>query len=148
MDATTGDGSSLRTWVSPVVIGHVYQVRVRTVGLYGKSTWRESGEVTAAGPTIVLAAPTIRTATGGVGRVDLVLDQADDADVSQIEVWRATVNNVGSATLITTRNATANVTVSWANTGLSAGTYYYWARSRDGLGNASPYSAVKSATAT
>lgn len=148
VDGTTGDGSTFRAWVTPVVVGYVYQTRVRTVGLYGKSLWRESGEVTASGPSIVLAAPSIRTATGGVGRVDLVLDQADDANVSKIEVWRATVNNLASASLITTRNATANVTASWANTGLASGTYYYWTRSRDGIGNASAFSAVKSATAT
>lgn len=148
IDGTSGDGVTFRGWASPAVVGRVYQARVRTVGIYGKSLWRESGEVTAAGPTIVLTAPSIRTATGGVGRVDLVIDQADDANATQLELWRSTSNDVNTATLRITFAVGRNATVTWANAGLPANTYHYWARSRDGLGNASAFSAVKSATVT
>ncbi len=135
-------------YVVPVWIDDDYEVRVRTIGLYGSSSWRTSSVVVASGPTIAIDAASIRTATGGAGQVALVLDQADDDAPTKIEVWRATVNDVASASLITSRSATANVTVNWTNTGLAAGTYYFWARARDGFGNVSAYSAVKSATAT
>lgn len=148
VDISANDAGSYIVHLSPVVIGSNYQFRVRSIGIYGSSLWRESGTVAASGPSATLLTPSIRTATGGAGQVALVLDQADDPGATQIEVWRATVNNVNSATLITTRNAAANVTVSWTNTGLAAGTYYYWARARDGFGNISAYSAVRSATAT
>lgn len=148
VDITANDAGTYIVHLSPVVIGDTYQFRVRSIGVYGSSGWRESGTVAASGPSATLSTPSIRTATGGAGQVALVLDQADDPDATKIEVWRATVNNVNSASLITTRNAAANVTVSWTNTGLAAGTYYFWARAKDGLGNISAYSAVKSATVT
>ncbi|WP_151720787.1 phage tail protein [Gemmobacter serpentinus] len=148
VDRAASDGTTYRSWIAQAVNGNQYQVRVRTVGLYGKSTWMESGIVTASGPAAVLLTPSIRTATGGSGRVDLVIDQSNDAATTRVEIWRATVNDSASATMITVRNGGPNAVVSYANTGLSAGTYYYWARSRDGLGNASPYSPVKSAIVT
>jgi len=140
--------AALVGYITPVVIGDDYEARVRTVGLYGVSTWRASSVVVGSGPTVAIEAASILTATGGVGQVALVLDQADDDAPTKIEVWRATVNDVLSASLITSRSATANVTVNWTNTGLAAGTYYFWARARDGFGNVSAYSAVKSATVT
>jgi hypothetical protein len=148
VDVSAVSGGVHTVHVVPVVIGSIYQIRVRSVGLYGTSAWVTSGNVTATGPSATIAAPAIRSATGRVGQVDLVLDQADDPAATKIEVWRGTVNNVALASLITTRNAAANVTVNWTNTGLAAGTYFYWARARDGFANLSAYSAVRSATAT
>jgi predicted phage tail protein len=141
-------GNLYTAHLSPVVLGTSYEIRVRSVGLYGTSEWRTSASVVASGPSAVVAAPSIRSATGGVAQVVLVLDQADDPAATQIEVWRGAANNVASASLITTRTAGSNVTVNLTDTGLAAGTYFYWARSRDGFGNLSDFSAVRSAAAT
>jgi hypothetical protein len=148
VDVSAVSGGVHTVHLMPVTLFAMYRIRVRSVGLYGTSVWRWSDNVTATGPSAMIAAPAIRSATGGVGQVVLVLDQADDPDATKIEVWRGTVNDVALASLIATRNAAANVTVNWTNTGLAAGTYFYWARARDGFGNLSAYSAVRSATAT
>ena len=148
VDVSAVSGGVHTVHLMPVTLFQTYRIRVRSVGLYGTSVWRWSNNVTATGPSATIAAPAIRSATGGVGQVDLVLDQADDPAATKIEVWRGTVNDVALASLIATRNAAANVTVNWTNTGLAAGTYFYWARARDGFANLSAYSAVRSAIAT
>jgi hypothetical protein len=148
VDVSAVSGGVHTVHLMPVTLFQTYRIRVRSVGLYGTSVWRWSNNVTATGPSATIAAPAIRSATGGVGQVVLVLDQADDPDATKIEVWRGTVNDVALASLIATRNAAANVTVNWTNTGLAAGTYFYWARARDGFANLSAYSAVRSAIAT
>ena len=135
-------------FVSPVVIGSSYTVRVRTVGLYGRSTWVTSSPIIAAGPAATVGTPSIRSATGGVGQVSLVLDQANDQGAIMFEVWRAAVNNTSFAALITTINLGPSGAIGWVNTGLSAGTYYYWGKAKDQFGNVSAFSTVKSATAT
>lgn len=149
VDATTGDGATCRAWLSYVVIDSEYRVRVRSVGTYGKSGWVVSAGVVASGPVLTLQMPVVQSATGGAGRIDLVLRQASDADATRIEVWVATVDDIGAASLLATLPAGASVVTTYAHTGLgSTETRHYWIRSRNGFGNASPFSASTSATTT
>jgi len=135
-----------RIWIAPVQVGSAYSVRIRTAGLYGRSDWLTSAEITAAGPSGTLATPVILSATGGARKVDLSLRQGADSAATSIELWRGTSNAVSAATLIASIAAGASVSIAHSDTGLSAGEHFYFARARNGYGAASPFTAAMAAT--
>lgn len=140
------DGPDYRAWIAPVTVDRDYQVRVRTIGVYGKSAWRTGAAITAAGPSDTLATPTILLAVGGVAKTDLTLRQGNDSAATRIEVWASNTNDLGTATLIGTVIAASNVTVAFSESGLPSGVRYYWLRARNGFDAASAYTAGTSAT--
>ncbi|MCL4065350.1 phage tail protein [Pseudomonas sp. GX19020] len=145
------DGSEARipVYVVPVALGRQYRARVRGIGVYGESDWVEVGPVIATAPTRIVAVPSILMAIGGIGRVDLTLRQANDANAVRIELAANSVNLIGGAAIIADIPLGANVTVASSEGSLGSGvTRYYWLRARDSLGNASAWSAVANATTT
>lgn len=148
----TGDagfGLTFAGYIVPVRIGRRYRARVKAVGHYGDSGWIESNIATASAPTRVIGLPSILLAVGGAGRVDLTLRQANDFNASQMDLAAGATSSIGSASIISTIPAGANVTVAHTESDLGAEvTRYYWLRARDSLGNVSPWTAAASATTT
>ncbi|NPD15737.1 hypothetical protein HOY34_11040 [Xinfangfangia sp. D13-10-4-6] len=136
-------------YVPMVDLGHGYRARVRSVGIYGESDWVTSDDIVASAPERVILAPSILMATGGIGRVDLTLRQSNDANAVTMQLAASLTPNVAASAIIATVPAGSNVTVAQTESGLGNGvTRYYWLRARDSFGNASPWSAMASATTT
>ncbi|PIV25505.1 hypothetical protein CO101_01175 [Candidatus Berkelbacteria bacterium CG_4_9_14_3_um_filter_39_23] len=102
--------------------------------------------VTAATDTIAPSAPTGITATAGTEKITLGWTKPTDADFTGIKIYRSTTaGTVGD--LVTTIASTT--TASYENTGLTAGTkYYYVVRSYDSSGNISTNTTQVNATPT
>ena len=144
-----GSEATISGYIVPVTLGRQYRARVRGIGVYGESAWVVSAPVVATAPSRIVAPPAILMATGGIGRVDLTLRQANDANAVRLELAASNVNLIGSAAIIADVPLSANVTVAYSDGGLGSGvTRYYWLRARDSLGNASAWSAVANATTT
>ncbi|MER8999998.1 hypothetical protein NKH58_19430 [Mesorhizobium australicum] len=73
-------------------------------------------------------------ATGGVGQVALTWNTPNSANYVATNVRRNTVNTEGTATVVRTEYGAPSSADAWTNTGLAAGTYYYWLRSVNGSG--------------
>lgn len=68
---------------------------------------------------------------------------AGNTDLVSTEIWRATTNNIASASLVATVPYPQET---WADTNLTSGsTYYYWVRHVDKDGNHGPYNAAATA---
>ena len=128
--------------------GQNYRIRVRTVGTFGTSDWIYSDTITATGPAVVVQRPPAPEANAvSSSRINIVATQADDQRARAILIYGSDVDNPLVATLLTTRQAGASVSVSHADTGLAAATTrYYYARARDEWGNLSDFSPGGSAT--
>lgn len=114
---------------SPAVVnGTIYEVSYRTEGPNGRATaWSSVTNVTVQSNPTAPAALTAASATGGVGAATVNFTTANDANQYAVAVYRNTVNVFGSATLVHTVYVGPNSATYDTNTGLSAGTYYFWA---------------------
>ncbi|HZC73480.1 MAG TPA: Ig-like domain-containing protein [Jatrophihabitans sp.] len=93
-------------------------------------------------------APTNLTATGGIGRVGLSWSAAtDNIGVAKYDVYRSTTPGFTPSPANQVVQASGS-TLSYSDTGLSAGTYYYQVKAEDAAANISPSSNEASATAT
>lgn len=149
LDVSAADGvgvySATIQWPT---IGDGYRVRVASIGTWGKSAWRVSPEIIAAGPEVVIPAPGAPTATAqGANRINVGATQIADGRARVLLIYSNTVDSPLTATLKWEVPASASVAVSRADTGLPSGTTrYYFARTRDQWGNLSDFSASGSAT--
>lgn len=105
------------------------------------------GQFTVVADTTAPTAPTGLTATAAGGsQVNLAWTVSGSADVARQEIFRNTSNTRGSATLVQTIND--NTTATFADTGLTAATtYYYWVEAVDGAGNRSTAATASATTA-
>ena len=120
-----------------------FQARVIAVDTSGnKSNPSTVVSHTTLADTTPPAVPTNVTATAGLDAIWLKWTSPSDADLSHIEVWENSTNNIGSAAHI--GNVTGDTL---ARTGLDIETTrYYWLRSVDTSGNKSSFTSVVSAT--
>jgi hypothetical protein len=94
-----------------------------------------------------IAKPIDGTATGGAGQIVVTFDLPSLGGFEQIEFWGADVDDVEDAELLKTKNAVAGATRSYTETGLGAAvTRYYFARSKNGGGRFSGFTASVSDT--
>lgn len=68
-------------------------------------------------------------ATGGVGQVALTWDSPNSGNYYAANIRRNTVDNEGASSVVRTEYGPASTADAWTDTGLAAGTYYYWIRS-------------------
>lgn len=143
------DMDELRAWSRVVDDGVEYLVQWQTVTAGGRgSDWSAGTEVTAiANPT---APPPLAAAsvTGGAGQATVNFTTANSKNQASVRIYRGTTTVFGSATVVTTEIAAANVTRAYIDVGLSAGTYYYWAEPRNGSGVAGTATGPMTATVT
>ncbi|UFS64403.1 phage tail protein [Paracoccus denitrificans] len=137
--------SGLISLAAPLTL---YQVRVRTVGMYGRSSWVLSDPIAALGPSVSLNQPPQPSAAAvNASRINITGQQANDLNAHELLFYANDIDSPLTASALDSRNAGASVTVTVSETGLSTGTTrFYWTRARDQWGNLSDFSA--SATAT
>lgn len=98
------------------------------------SSWTSSIILTAVADPTPPGIVTSLVATGGTGQVALTWTSPNSANYSSAHIRRNTVNTEGTATLVRTEYGPASTPDSWTNTGLTAGTYYYWVKSANASG--------------
>ncbi|MBS1188903.1 MAG: hypothetical protein H6R10_695 [Rhodocyclaceae bacterium] len=123
------------------IVGRVYDVRVRSISVYGgmKSAWAVLNGTSATPPIVAPAAP-VATATGALFSVRLVWTFGDARqDIRSTEVWFASVNDRGHASF-TRLTTEAFPRREYTHPGLSpGGGGYYWIRVVDTWGNVSAW---------
>ena len=137
--------SGLISFATPLSL---YQVRVQTVGSYGRSGWVLSDPIVALGPDASVNQPPQPVATAiSSSRIDVSAQQSDDSNARELLFYANDIDSPLTAAALDSRNAGASVTVTVSETGLTTGTTrYYFTRARDQWGNLSDFSASASAT--
>lgn len=128
------DGAtSART--APLEDGEDYEARVRHVTITGRvGDWSDVETVGVVADTTAPSPVSGVSATGGAGQVLLSWTSPNSPNFVAVNIYRNTTNNAGTATLVHTEYGPASNSDSYTNTGLSAGTYYYWLAARNGSG--------------
>ena len=135
-------GTSNSYTLAPVLNGYDYIIRVRAINSLGvRSPWI-STSIASAGDTTPPSEPTFLLATGAYKSVNISWNNPADLDLSYVEIYANTTNNLGTATPVGT-SASTNFT----HYGLENNvTRYYWVRAVDYSLNKSPFTASVSAT--
>jgi hypothetical protein len=122
-----------RTETGVLADGESYDVRGRVIG-YGAVEGNWSSVVTFTA-TADVTAPTVVTAvsaTGGVGVSTINWTSPNNSHYVKARLYRNTSNTFGTATFVKDIFGPASTAQSTADTGLAAGTYYYWVKASNG----------------
>jgi len=108
--------------------GVQYEYQARHVTLTGRQgAWTSPTiKLTATADTTAPGVVTLGTVTGGVGQVSIGYTTPNSANFSRVYIYRNTVNNFGTATRVKTVYGSPSTAYTSVDTGLTAGTYYYW----------------------
>ena len=122
----------------PVTSGTEYEVRVRATSIAGRpGAWSGIETITPVAQA-TLEAPTSLSAIGDTGKADISFGMPNGSAVDHVKLYGAGTDDFGSATQVGSDiNAAPGSLVTVEETGLSAGTRYYWARSFDAEDNGS-----------
>ncbi|NUM72727.1 hypothetical protein HUU40_00055 [candidate division KSB1 bacterium] len=148
-ESLNGSGD-IFAFLAAVKIGTAYEIRVRAVGTNGASEWVYSDPVTVSAGSYLAPAPTPISAVGGSGDIAVTFKTPNDNDFRAFETWGANSDDIGLASLIFGPiYAAPNTSFTQVESGLTGGQIrFYFARSFDRNGQASPFSASISATAS
>lgn len=137
-------GDLLAEMIGGVVIGEIYDVRIRFVNnAQVRGAYSTTASVTVLGDVSAPAVPTGLAAVAGTGKaVSLSWNANTEPDFAEYGVYRHTSDVPGSATLIAEVSASRFVDVDVA----LGTTYYYWITAIDSSENASVKSASVNAT--
>lgn len=116
--------------------GVEYQFRARYVTGAGATPgeWTDPILITPVADTDRPDAVTNVYASGGVGQATVNWRAPNNANYIAANIYRHTANDFGASSLVRTEYGPANFNQSWTDTGLSAGTYYYWIKARNASG--------------
>lgn len=139
-DARTARGGAVSSGVA-------YAVRVRALTISGRPSAYATGTITPVADAPVLGPPTELTATGGVGKADVSFRMPTGASLAFARLYHSSSNSAATATqvggiIIGGLGQMMSVT----DTGLAAGTQYYWVRAFDGSGGSSAVTGPATAT--
>jgi hypothetical protein len=117
----TGSGSGSPVTVSGLTYGTSYTFKVYATNSVGKSSW--SGASNSVTPSSTPSAPTLSTPTAGNAEVDLSWSApaSNGSAVASYKIYRGTSSG-GESILLNT----GNTNTTYANTGLTNGTTYYY----------------------
>jgi hypothetical protein len=109
--------------------GTEYEVQVRALTIsYWASAWSASVNITPTA-TVSLSAPTELAATGGAGAADITFRMPTGATLAFARLYRNSTNDFSTATQVGGDIVGGlGEVMSVHDSGLSAGTKYYWAR--------------------
>lgn len=131
--------------------GGSYDLRVRWAAGSGGtvSDWSTAGPIAAVADEVITGPPTGFVANGGTGSVMLAWTAPGDANLRAVRLYRAASGaGFGSAVALTTVSLSPNQSFDMTDTGLSAGSYEYWARALNMSGLGNPGSTAGPVTAT
>lgn len=134
--AVDNDAATARS--GAVNSGTEYEVQIRalTIG-YRASAWSGSVTITPSA-SVTVGAPSALAATGGVGEAEITFAMPTSASLAYARLYRTSTSSfTGASQVGSDITAPAGALVTVTDTGLSAGTFYYWARAFDGTGGAS-----------
>lgn len=117
------------TYSDTVPNGQTHKVRWRTVSSSGRATdWvAPPTNVNAVADTTPPGPVTGVSAVGGAGIVDIEWTSPNSGNYLATAIYRNTTNDFGTAVFVPPLEyGAANSADEWQDSGLSAGTYYYW----------------------
>jgi hypothetical protein len=121
----------------PLTDGVSYDVQVRAQRQTGAtSVWTPVTPISVVA-VVDASAPgsvTSVSATPGSGTVDLEWTAPNSANYVASRVYRNTVDDFGTSTLVRTEYGAASTVDAWQDTGLAADDYYYWISAINGSG--------------
>lgn len=130
--------------------GATYEAQVRNRTGSGRSgDWSGSVSVVAIANTTAPAALTAFAVTVTGGTTGAVAFTApNDPNYAATRIWRGTTGTFSAATLVQTEYGVVGMADAWDDTGLSPGTWYYWAAPVNGSGIEGPLSGPDDITIT
>jgi hypothetical protein len=132
--------------VAPIRTGTNYAISVLAVNSIGAKSTALTGSLTPLGDTSAPSAPTGLTATGGFKNIQIEWTSPSDQDLAFVDVYMAFESNLAYSRIATIA-AQPSVNGVYVDQGLANGDdYFYKLKAIDRSGNASPFSAVVSAT--
>ena len=144
----SGDTITIDTGFVPANASIDLQVDYRTGG-GSPSDWSTTTTVSTSTSAVAPSDPSWISATGGTGQAVLDWRNSASANFDHIVLSRGTTTSFGAASAVGSPFAGApGATEAYTNTGLAAGTYYYWITAFNASGAASNDVGPQSATVT
>lgn len=128
-----------RAQSGPVNSGTQYQVRVRSLGLLGRtSDWSVTASITPIANNSIAPPSGLSASAGNDGEATLIWRNPTGASFDHVKLFEGTTDDiVTAAQLGDDFPGGLGAVMEHTATGLAAGTRYFWARSYDAQGNAS-----------
>lgn len=144
------DMDSLRAYSAIVEDGQSYDVSWQTVTAGGRATdWTAPYSIVTTADTVAPPALVAFAAADGVGQSVVSFTTANSTHQNKLVIYRGVTTVFNDAVQVgPVIVAGANVSNSITNTGLSVGTYYFWAIPQNGSGVAGPTSGPDTAVIT
>lgn len=146
-EAQTGEGQ-VSLVITGLIDGANYEAQIRNRATSGRvGEWSSTITVTAIANSVAPTALTAFAVSVSGGTTGAVTFGAPNSpNYAAAHIWRGTTATFASATLVRTEYGAPGLSDGWNDTGLTAGTYYYWAAPINGSGIAGPLSGPISIT--
>lgn len=133
----------------PVDSGTEYAVQVRAVTWSGRTSAWTASELITPVATALLSAPSELDASGGTGEADITFRMPTEPSLAYARVYRTSGTSFTSPVQVGSDIVGAlGQVMTVTDTGLSAGTKYYWGRAFNGAGGSSALAGPVAATVT
>jgi hypothetical protein len=111
-----------------------FRIRFVTIGLR-EGAWANTITIKADTDATAPTSATGVSGTGGAGEADIDFTSPSDANYACMNIYRHTANVFASATFIGRVFGDPSTADTYTDTGLAAGTYYYWCVARNTVGD-------------
>jgi len=117
-----------------LVDGQEYRFRLRAWSVGSPSTWTGYVNRTATADPVAPAPPSGVSASRGAGSAGLAWTTPNSANFASSMIWRSTANDFSTAILVDVVYSAPSSARTYTNSGLAAGTYYFWITAANGSG--------------